>query len=235
MDPWARKDYSHRKAWLLERLALLDRVFPIDVCAYAVMSSHYHLVLHVQAARARGWTEAEVIERWQQLFRLPRLVERHRRGQCTALTEEEAARPDRHLARRANREDCCTGRFWEGRFKSQALLDEAGLLTALAYVDLNPVRAGIALTPERSPFTSIAERIRALQPSTLTERSSDRPLCLLPFRDAQNSPAAVLPFTLTDYLTLLDWTGRAIRQDRRGRIAQSLPPVLTRLHIEALA
>jgi hypothetical protein len=45
-------------------------------------------------------------------------------------------------------EDQCTGRFWERRFKSQPILGEAGLLACSVYVDLNPVRGGIAATPE---------------------------------------------------------------------------------------
>ncbi len=144
-DEYAGKDYSHRKQWVIERLQQLCSVFPIEVCAYAVMSNHYHLVLHVDSERARKWSREEFIERWTVLFGAPNLVKRWLRGEAIEAerqTGEHIIRRWRtrlvdiswfmrclneHLARRANIEDQCTGRFWEGRFKSQALLDEASL------------------------------------------------------------------------------------------------------------
>lgn len=68
-------------------------------------------------------------------------------------------RLNEYIARQANKEDQCTGHFWEARYKSQALLTEEALLSCMAYVDLNPVRAAIADTPAHSAHTSIKERI----------------------------------------------------------------------------
>src|SRR5687767_4238076 len=68
MDSYAGKDYSHRKAWVLHRLEQLSASFAVNVCAYAVMNNHYHLVLHIDVRRAQQWDVQEVIHRWGLLF-----------------------------------------------------------------------------------------------------------------------------------------------------------------------
>src|SRR5688572_25413333 len=84
-DKYAGRDFSHRKQWVLERLQLLTAMFAIDVCAYAILSNHYHLVLHVDRARAQAWSLQEVVAQWQRLFVAPLLVERWANGQCSEV------------------------------------------------------------------------------------------------------------------------------------------------------
>lgn len=250
-DEYAGKDYSHRKEWVLQRLSLLTSIFTIDVCAYAVMSNHYHLVVHIDRARAEHLTPSEVVQRWTQLFKAPPVVERWLAGKTSTaeahLAETLIARWQRrlydlswfmkclneHLARRANMEDECDGRFWQGRFRSQALLDEAGLLTAMAYVDLNPIRAGIARTPEDSLFTSIHERIRAhrADANEQASKATQPTVPLQPFMSARESRPQI-PFSLKDYLELVDWSGRVIREGKVGAIAERIPPIMQRVSID---
>ncbi|KKE84626.1 hypothetical protein N481_25790, partial [Pseudoalteromonas luteoviolacea S4047-1] len=117
------------------------------------------------------------------------------------------------IAKEANKEDGCTGKYWEGRYKSQALLDEAALLNCMTYVDLNPIRAKMANNLEDSDFTSIQERIRHFKNSKSNAKKSNlneakcqakQPKSLKPFgtRESENT----LPFSLIDYLELVDWT-----------------------------
>lgn len=249
-DEYAGRDYSHRKQWVIDRLVLLASIFAIDICAYAIMSNHFHLVLHVDAERIRSLSAEEIVERWSQLFRIPTLVRRWREGIASEteiiaaleIVERWRARLidiswfmrslNEHLARRANAEDQCTGRFWEGRFKSQALLDEAGLLTAMAYVDLNPIRAGIAATPEESQFTSIYERIQAQRAAQSKTSSTFARSKLLRFRDEVSADAPAIPFSLRDYFELIDGSGRLARRDKRGAIDDRAAPILIRLRID---
>ena len=125
-----------------------------------------------------------------------------------------------------NKEDEVTGRFWEGRFKSQALLDEQALIACMAYVDLNPIRAGLAETPEGSDYTSIQERIYKAMGKTPCE--------LLPFQDkaTDKQRSKAIPFELNEYIALVDWSGRAILHNKRGSIPANTPPILLRLGID---
>ena len=247
-DAHTGQNYEHRRTWIEERMLSLSQVFALDICAYAVMSNHYHVVLHVDREQADGWEDKEVIERWHQLFAGHPLTHRFLAGGPLLEAERKLVAElvalwrsrlmdiswymrclNEAIARQANEEDGCTGRFWEGRFKSQTLLDEKALAACMAYVDLNPVRAGMADSPETSDHTSIQLRIAA----AMTENATGQPATLLPFvgNPREEIPKG-LPFRLADYLELVDWTGRSIREDKRGAIAMDLPPILERLQID---
>jgi len=136
------------------------------------------------------------------------------------------------LARMANSEDNCTGHFWEGRYKSQALLDEAALLTCMTYVDLNPIRARMAETPETSNYTSIQSRIRAEK----KQQTNCHPIKLQRFIGNESMQKEEgIQFSLHDYLQLVDYTGRAILENKRGHISGKIPPILNRLGIDQAA
>ena len=134
------RSFDHRKAWLVARIKFLAEIFAVDIAAYAVMSNHYHLVLHIDKARADEWSDDEVCKRWGRLYHGPDLLQRHLNGEVLASFEQKElkhllagwrarlaclshfmASLNYIIALRANKEDGCTGRFWEGRFKSQAL------------------------------------------------------------------------------------------------------------------
>lgn len=244
-DHYTRKSFEHRREWFIERLAQLSKSFCIDVCAYAVMSNHCHLVLYVDAEALQALSSDEIIERWCLLYRGPLVIQKYRRGESLDEFERFSVSKivevwrgrlgnlswymrclNEYIARRANREDGCTGRFWEGRFKSQALLDEQALITAMAYVDLNPIRSKIAKDLPTSDKTSVQQRLRA---------ASKGPRAVsVPIRDfvgTRGNGKHGLPFKLQDYLKLVDWSGRCVREDKRGALNTSSPPILRQLGI----
>ena len=177
-DPVTGKNFDHRKQWLVSRIKTLAAQFSIDICAYAIMSNHYHLVLFVNEQQVGEWDDSEVVKRWTALFpRNAALIVTLQKNKSSKAAQKRLQQQislwrerlmdiswfmrcvNEIVARQANREDECSGRFWEGRFKSQALLDEKALVTCMAYVDLNPIRAGITDSLENSDFTSIQERL----------------------------------------------------------------------------
>ncbi|MCB1677235.1 MAG: transposase [Halioglobus sp.] len=251
--------FEHRRSWIVERIHLLASVFAIDVCAYAVMSNHYHLV--VKVGSSCNWTDDEIIQRWLHLYKGPLLVQRYRNAEelspaaqstVTDIVAVWRARLqdlswfmkclNEPIARMANREDQCTGHFWEARFKSQALRSEQALLACMAYVDLNPLRAGIAQSPETSDYTSIQERLgtssRSARPTKPAIAPHEKPVTALEAKPLLHFETATvaerqsgIPFPFKDYLALVDWTARQGRSDKSGAIAGDLPPLLSRMDI----
>jgi REP element-mobilizing transposase RayT len=245
-DEFTGQSYEHRRAWVEERLLFLSSVFAIDICAYAVMSNHTHVVLCVDKELAESWPVEEVIRRWHQLYQGTLLSQEYQKGDELSKSErlslEETVMIYRqrlydiswlmrnlneHIAREANKEDGCTGRFWEGRFKSQALLDETAVLACMAYVDLNPIRAKMYNTPETSKQTSIQNRIHALI-------KGEQPKNLMRFvgNYRQDMPKGIA-YSLIEYCELVDSTGRCIRDYKAGYIDQHHNPILERLGINS--
>ncbi|ACA88998.1 hypothetical protein [Shewanella woodyi] len=245
-DELTGKNYDYRRDWVESLLLKLGDIFAIDVAAYAVMSNHLHVVLYIDIETVNRWSDRTVVEQWHQLFNGTELTQRFAKGE---VIEEYQVAKLKHLvgiyrsrlcdiswfmrclnepiARMANKEDKCTGRFWEGRFKSQALLDEAAVLACMAYVELNPIRAQMADTLESSDHTSIQLRVNAAL-------KGEQPTQLLPFigDERLNQPKGI-NFALKDYLELVDETGRIIRNDKRGSISANSTKILTRLHISS--
>jgi REP element-mobilizing transposase RayT len=285
--------HEHRRQWLEDRLAALVACFAAEVAAYAVMGNHLHVIVRMDPALPKQWQPIEVARRWLTIYPKKYLSD----GTPQAPTEAEIAtaandwqRVDawrkrlgelgwfmkalkEPFARRANREDDCTGTFWEGRFHSVPLLDQAALVACMAYVDLNPVRAKLATTPETSAFTSVrrrartrtrrlaAARIRARQPaeaehllaqaglsmaeSTPQSAASDADADQAHQASDTDSDRWLTPLaacrvgdelankriTTDDYLTLVDATGRLLKQGKRGAIPAELAPILARLDL----
>ena len=180
VDEVSRKDYSYRREWIRRRFEALASVFSIDVLTYAILSNHLHVILRSRPDVLANLTDQEVAIRWLRVFP-GRRIEEHLAEPSEIDVKRVLSDPKllakirtrlsdiswfmralaEPIARIANREDECTGRFWEGRFKAQRIVDDAGLLACAMYVDLNPVRAAMACSLEESLHTSVHDRIEA--------------------------------------------------------------------------
>jgi REP element-mobilizing transposase RayT len=275
VDSISGQNYEHRREWIEQTMLKLASVFAVDIAAFAVMSNHYHLVVRVDKERGQAWSDDEVLERWMRLFSGPVYLQRYLEDPATAepaiakqvqqLTQTYRERLhdlswymrvlNESIARMANKEDGVKGRFWEGRFKSQALLDEQAILSVMAYVDLNPIRANIADDLADSDFTSIQRRIEQTQgvkkpqtsmlQSPLFEHLSDEsqsffnkldtlpnaPLMKFEPKHHPTHPNPVIAFEYADYLEFVDYLGRAVHPNKRGHIAESTPKIMQQLNL----
>lgn len=263
--------FEHRKKWIEERLELLAGNFAVSVCGFAVMDNHLHCLARLDPGVAELWTNEEVVRRWIAVYpprtldvddsKVVRLWVAHECRDAKKVAKYRARLQDlgwfmkalkEPLARLANREDDCKGTFWESRYKSIAILDEEALLVACAYIDLNPVAAGIAATPETSPHTSVKQRVdhakeagqlpalkAAARGSVAGSRAAGRLeerhwLCPVEDLRKKGSPREGMleNFSLGSYLLLVDWTSRLFRTGK-ARVSADVAGILDRLGTSA--
>jgi hypothetical protein len=170
----------------------LASVFGVDILNYSILSNHMHLVVRTRPDVVQAWTDDEVALRWLRIFPGKRFDEQLAEpttvdvkalaGNMERIAVVRARLSDpswfmralsEPIARLANRQDECTGSFWEGRFKAQTITDEAGLLACSMYVDLNPIRVAMAESPEQAVHTSAYDRIAALQGKTIPSAAAE--------------------------------------------------------------
>jgi REP element-mobilizing transposase RayT len=227
--------FEHRRQWVEDRIHELADIFAVAIWGYAVMSNHLHVVVQVIPSATASWSAEEVAQRWTRLF--PREnQDDDKRVQALAGNAERIdvlrrrladlswfmRRLSEPIARRANREDGCKGHFWEARFKCQTLLDDTAVLSAMAYVDLNPIRAKTCDSLEASEHTSARVRIDEIDKNHGKAEQALAPLLGL-------RGFGVLTMSQADYLELVDRTGTEIHPGKRGTITGPPPAALARL------
>jgi REP element-mobilizing transposase RayT len=238
-DPYSGKNFDHRRQWVEDRITFLADLFAVSVMSYAVMSNHLHVVLELRPDAADKWTAEDVADRWIRLF--PSAREGHdEQRRAILLSDPEALAErrlrlmdlswfmrclDEHIARKANNEDDVTGRFWEGRFKCQVLESEQALAAAMVYVDLNPVRAGIAEGILDSRHTSVSKRAEDIRAGRTDPNETLKPIAGI--------GQSVLALTNAQFIELVDWSGRQMYPGKRGKIEASEPTALARLGMAA--
>ncbi|MFT5172344.1 MAG: REP element-mobilizing transposase RayT [Gammaproteobacteria bacterium] len=238
-DPITGRSLNHRKQWLEDRVIELAKLFAVAVHSYAIMSNHFHVVLETDPRAPLNWSDEEVARRWLRLSPNATADEMPTAARIAAITTQPTRLAvlrqrlgslswfmrylKEPIARRANREDECTGRFWEGRFRTQALLDDCAIVACMVYVDLNPVRAGTATTIETSSHSSA--QVRALARGQGQEEGPIRPL-------ASSIHPQFCAMSTAQYLELVNWTSSALHPVTKDIGSTDAPRILVRLGLK---
>ena len=268
LDPLTGRDLSHRRDWIVDRERQLAGLFAIEVTFHTEMANHLHLVLRSRPDIAERWSREEVARRWLTITRLAKCMSdtlpepSQEKVQALAKDKKRIQKLRRRLskiswfmgilceniARRANAEDDCTGRFFESRFKCRECVDEAGTLLCGLYVDLNPIKAGEAPSPETARYTSAYQRIQAQQQCPHAADRADGWLAELSLRDGSDqdpnkvngsrtgqraSDMGVLSISWENYHQLLQWGVQEVRTGARSTLPKDLELVLDQLQVRS--
>ncbi len=244
----------------------LAEIFAVAVGGFSVLDNHLHLLVRLDPDIAKTWSDEDVVRALEnsspsRQSRKPLPVSKDWVEMKLKDARWVAAARERlqslswfmkclkePLARLANKQDQTRGAFFEERFKSIAILDEESLLATCAYIDLNPVAAGIVEVPEKSPHTSITQRVKSVKAQgrirdlkaaargsvagSTAAAGLEEPLWLCPIEDRRTIDSGregmLTGLSLGSYLLLVDYTGRLFRMGK-AVISAELASIFDRL------
>ncbi len=247
-DRISGKNYLHRRQLIIDRIAFLARYFCIDICAYAVMENHYHLVLRVNRDKAKRLNINQVYDLYTSIYKTSKPLAQaffdknaskqlKRMAKATILKWRARLYDmgwfmrslNEFIAKQANAEDGKKGHFWASRYYSQALLDRSSLLTCMAYVDLNQIRSAQCSSLDSCLFSSIRQRLAQTQQSPESSMHEHRSLpCLLGF---ENTGSDGIDFSLQSYVNLVEVSGKVVREGKRGYLLDEHQGLLKELQL----
>jgi len=262
-----REGEDDRKQWIEDRLKFLAELFAMEVAGFAILDNHLHVLVRLSPEQLTDASDEEVVRRWGKLFP-PRGMDRKPLKVTQAWVQRQLADASfvarcrerlvdlgwfmkclkEPLARIVNQAEGQTGAFWQSRYKSIAILDEEALLATCAYIDLNPVAAGMAALPEESEHTSVKARVdhcrekgriddlQAARAGTVAgvraSRGMESGLWLCPIEDRRGDGPKRLGllegFSLGSYFQIVDYASRLVRQGK-ARVSAEVASLLDRL------
>lgn len=250
------RDFSHRKELIRRRIEDLASIYAVECLDHTVLDNHLHLILRNRPDIVAGWSDDEVARRWLRLCAATlRLKDEPKPEAVADLVADPKRLADarkalssissfmQHLKQSVavvfNFEDNCTGCFWQSRFSCERLPDEAALLVCSLYVNLNPIRAGLARSPEEAEYTSAYARIQDARSGDPARPQSGYLAAVHVDGDGYDGVRAgrrasnkgYLELRLAEYLELLDAIARRERAESSGGELLEYPPLLQRLGI----
>lgn len=261
-----------RRQVVINRAKALAAAFAIDILRISIMTNHVHLQIRNRPDLVKLMSDEEVARRYLKIYPgycqatvdatnkeptppteddIQKLAQDKKRLREIRSILSSVSRFMQafnfYISRYFNLVDGTTGAFWESRYKLKLLLDDLAILLCAFYIDLNPIRANVALTLEKSEYTSAYYQICA---ASLLANADDIPPETLP--NAFLCPVTISPneadkmtssvstrasnfgfteMTSEEYLIVLDLMGRIISKKHVGSIPTDLPPIFIRLNL----
>jgi len=224
-------------------------IFSVSIYAYAVMDNHYHIVLYLDPIPPQNWRAEEIAEKWLLAYpgqySNPKFAKQRELKKQAIIADKEKlekyrkrlgslswfmGRLNEPLAKQSNQEEDCTGRFWEGRYSSQALLDEAAVFSCMAYIDLNPIRAGIAEKVEESQYTAINKRVEQLKEVDPIDVQKELDASMTAITHHIKSKQLLI--SLKDYIELVEYAAKSIKYPSKSAIPAHVKSTLSSLNLQ---